>query len=124
MKLYRVIIPVGDIEQATSSYRVLLDTPGKRVSPGRHYFDCGGVIFACYDAVADGDHGETFRPNPDHVYLACDDLEIAHQRVTQTDGFSVTDTIAERPWGERSFYVRDPWNNPICFVDEHTIFTG
>ena len=29
--------------------------PGSRVSSGRHYFDCGGTILACYDALADGD---------------------------------------------------------------------
>jgi hypothetical protein len=27
----------------------------RRVSGGRHYFDCGGAILACYDALADGD---------------------------------------------------------------------
>jgi hypothetical protein len=29
-----------------------------------------------------------------------------------------------RPWGERSFYVKDPWGNGLCFVDEKTLFTG
>ena len=32
--------------------------------------------------------------------------------------------IAERPWGERSFYAHDPFGNPVCFVDERTLFTG
>jgi hypothetical protein len=32
--------------------------------------------------------------------------------------------IALRPWGERSFYAKDPFGNPICFVDEQTVFTG
>ena len=27
-------------------------------------------------------------------------------------------------WGERSFYVRDPFGNPLCFVDADTLFTG
>jgi uncharacterized glyoxalase superfamily protein PhnB len=31
--------------------------------------------------------------------------------------------IANRPWGERSFYLRDPFGNPLCFVDETTVFT-
>jgi hypothetical protein len=30
--------------------------------------------------------------------------------------------IATRPWGQRSFYMRDPFGNPLCFVDETTIF--
>ncbi len=25
---------------------------------------------------------------------------------------------------ERSFYARDPFGNPICIVDEKTVFTG
>ena len=36
--LYRVILPVGDIESATSLYSVVLGAPGEPVSPGRHYF--------------------------------------------------------------------------------------
>ena len=32
--------------------------------------------------------------------------------------------IARRPWGERSFYLREPFGNPLCFVDSATLFTG
>jgi uncharacterized glyoxalase superfamily protein PhnB len=32
--------------------------------------------------------------------------------------------IADRPWGERSFYVADPFGNPVCFVSRETVFTG
>ena len=32
--------------------------------------------------------------------------------------------IATRPWGERSFYVHDPFGNPLCFVDAGSLFTG
>jgi hypothetical protein len=28
------------------------------------------------------------------------------------------------PWGERRFWARDPFGNPISFVDEKTLFTG
>jgi hypothetical protein len=31
--------------------------------------------------------------------------------------------IAKRPWGERSFYMHDPFGNPLCFVDQQTLFT-
>ncbi len=34
---------------------VVLGVAGERVSPGRHYFDCEGVILACFDPRADGD---------------------------------------------------------------------
>jgi len=32
--------------------------------------------------------------------------------------------IVVRPWGERSFYVLDPYGNGLCFVDASTVFTG
>jgi hypothetical protein len=32
--------------------------------------------------------------------------------------------IAKRPWGEESFYVSDPFGNPLCFVSADSVFTG
>jgi hypothetical protein len=29
--------------------------------------------------------------------------------------------LATRPSGERSFYAKDPFGNPLCFVDEQTV---
>ena len=74
MRLYRVIVPVGDIEAAAAWYGNLLGMPGERVSGGRHYFDCGGTILACFDPKADGDDLE-LGPLPDYIYLSVDDLE-------------------------------------------------
>lgn len=34
IRLYRVILPVSDIERAAAFYTYLLDTTGERVSPG------------------------------------------------------------------------------------------
>ena len=73
-RLFRVIVPVGDIERAARFYRALLADAGQRVSPGRHYLDCGGTILACYDPRADGDAFDA-RANQEHLYLAVDDLE-------------------------------------------------
>lgn len=123
LRLYRVILPVSDIGVAERFYRLLLGIPGKRVSPGRRYFDCGATILACFDPMADGD-GKQAKPNPDHVYLAVDNLEEVFQRAKGTGCRWIEAKIERRPWGERSFYARDPFGNPICFVDESTIFTG
>ena len=122
-KLYRVILPVSDIERAAIFYRQLLSEPGERVSSGRHYFDCGGVILACFDPRADGD-GFDARPNPDHVYFAVKDLEAIFERARQLPCLQIDHEIKTQPWGERCFYARDPFGNPICFVDERTVFTG
>ena len=32
--------------------------------------------------------------------------------------------IARRPWGEVSFYLHDPSGNPLCFVDEQSVYRG
>lgn len=123
MKLFRVIVPVFDIERAAEFYGQILGEPGKRVSNGRHYFDCGGTILACFDPMADGD-GYEAEPNPDHVYFSVKDLEAVFERMKNGGCKELDDEIAVRPWGERSFYAKDPFGNRICFVDEKTVFTG
>jgi len=121
-RLFRVILPVSDIDGAAEFYGGLLGIPGVRVSGGRHYFDCGSTILACFDPLADG-NPEPIGPNPDYVYFAVDDLEATHERAREA-GCDELNEIRTQPWGERSFYGRDPYGNPICFVDEETIFTG
>jgi catechol 2,3-dioxygenase-like lactoylglutathione lyase family enzyme len=116
-----VILPVSDIEQAASFYRELLGSHGRRVSPGRHYFDCGGTILACYDPHADGDSFDA-RPNLGHVYFAVADLDATFARAKKAGCASLDDWITIQPWGERSFYAQDPFGNPICFIDEKTVF--
>ena len=123
VKLYRVIVPVKDIEQAAKFYSQLLDMPGERISPGRHYFNCGGTILACYDPRADGDEKD-LPANPDHIYLAVDNLEAFFDRAKSAGCEWLEDNIDTRPWGEQSFYAKDPFGNPICLVDETTLFTG
>jgi catechol 2,3-dioxygenase-like lactoylglutathione lyase family enzyme len=130
-RLFRVIVPVADIDRAAKFYGELLSIEGKRVSGGRHYFDCGGTILALYDPQGDRD-AQPARPLPDHLYFAVGDLDAVYTRAKKLGGLS-TETgdgglpmgeIARRPWGERSFYMKDPFGNPLCFVDDETLFTG
>jgi catechol 2,3-dioxygenase-like lactoylglutathione lyase family enzyme len=129
-RIYRIIMPVSDIDRAALFYRQLLGDEGMRVSPGRHYFACGGVVLAVYSPQADGDPVES-RPNFEHVYFAVQNLEDVYQRALRVGGLSMRTgdgnlpmgAIAQRPWGERSFYMNDPSGNPLCFVDEKTVFT-
>ncbi len=130
-RLFRVILPVSDIEEAATFYTQLLGLKGRRVSPGRHYFDCGETILALFDPGADGDDPGP-RPNPHHIYFAVGALEDFYLRGQRLGGLSTQigdgglamGKIETRPWGERSFYMQDPFGNPICFVDEATVFTG
>ena len=120
-RLYRVILPVSDIDRAAEFYGRLLDLKGERVSNGRYYFDCGGTVLACVDPAGEG---LEFRPNLDHVYFAVPELEAVFERAKEAGCSWLEERIATRPWDERSFYARDPFGNPICIVDESTVFTG
>lgn len=131
-RLFRVILPVTDIERAAAFYSRVLGRPGQRVSPGRHYFDCEGTILACYDAGADGDdHASAANPEP--LYIAVSDLAATYAECRAAgagfSGESPPDVgplgeIARRPWGEESFYAFDPFGNPLCFVARGTEFVG
>jgi hypothetical protein len=48
---------------------------------------------------------------------------VGYRRSQEVHEESAGDMVT-RPWGERSFYVKDPWGNGLCFVDEKTIYTG
>lgn len=123
VKLFRVIVPVAEIEEAARFYGVLLGQAGKRVSPGRHYFDCGGTILACFDPRADGDDWDA-KPNPDHIYFAVADVDSVLERARTLGCRRLDERIEVKPWGERSFYGMDPFGNKFCFVDAATVFTG
>jgi uncharacterized glyoxalase superfamily protein PhnB len=124
-RLYRVIQPVKDIRRAQEFYSTVLGSQGERISPGRHYFDCGGTILACYDPLADGDApDDTWHHHPkQYLYLSTDDLDGAFEAFNRSGGM-LEKPIQTQPWGERSFYGKDPFGNPLCFVEAKSIFTG
>ena len=126
-RLFRVTVEVADLDTATDLYRELLGIAGERHPGARHYFDCGGVILALLD-VSQGGLSPT--PGPKSLFLAVDDVEAVHQRASRLDvlapyqvhGEPAGDVI-ERPWGEKSFYVVDPWGNDLCFCEQGTLYT-
>ncbi len=123
--LYRVIHPVRDIDIAARFFSTVLETEGERVSPGRYYFDCGGTILACYDPATDGDDpGDGWRHHQSqYLNFAVADLDAACKSIADAGG-EITAEIASMPWGERIFYAKDPFGNPISFVDQSSVFTG
>lgn len=126
-KIFRVTLEVGNLEEAAAFYAELLAQPGKRHPGARHYFDCGGVILAILDATRGG---LPPTPGPKSLYFAVDDLDAAHARARglgalapyQVHGQPAAEATV-RPWGERSFYVVDPWGNDLCFVEEGTLYS-
>lgn len=127
MHLFRVILPVPDIDAAARFYSELLGgDAGERVTSGRHYFDCDGVLLACWDALADGDEAYP-GPNTGYVYLSTDEPVDAVRTRVLTAGAVPDETrgnVTVRPWGEQSFYARDPWGNWFCIVQRGTEYRG
>jgi predicted enzyme related to lactoylglutathione lyase len=125
IRLYRVILPVSDIDAAAKFYGHVFDEAGERVSPGRHYFNCNGVILACYSPSADGDdvgQGWAFHESQ-YLYFSGPDLEVMRDRIVEAGGKLLTEVEA-MPWGETLFYASDPFGSRICFARSDTLFTG
>jgi catechol 2,3-dioxygenase-like lactoylglutathione lyase family enzyme len=127
--IFRIILPVSDIDAAAHFYASLLDDGGgRRVSAYRHYFDVGAMVLALVDPTPDG---VAARPNQEHIYFSVTNLEAVHARARALNCLSNTAVhgasggeIEVRPWRERSFYAEDPFGNPLCFVERGTEFAG
>ena len=130
-RLFRVLLPARDLAASHRFFERLFAAPGREVAPGRVYFDCGAVLLGVLDAS--GRRGRRVVAS-EATYFATADLEGLHGRARRLaclapgwlhgDRASPLGEIVVRPWGERSFYARDPSGNPLCFVDESTVFTG
>jgi catechol 2,3-dioxygenase-like lactoylglutathione lyase family enzyme len=127
-EIYRIILQVSDLDAATEFYSKLLGIEGRNMRGARTYFDCGQVILALVDVTTGG---EEAMPLPDNIYFSVSDLTGVYERAKDLNCLSNEDVhgaaageIVTRPWGERSFYVKDPFGNGLCFVDGTTQFTG
>jgi catechol 2,3-dioxygenase-like lactoylglutathione lyase family enzyme len=126
-QLFRLNVEVGDLDAANSFYTKLLGIPGRKQAGHRCYFDCGGVTLQVLDVSSNR------QPHPaaKALYFTVRNLEAAFDRAKALGCLSREDVhdapgggIVVRPWGERSFYAEDPWGNPLCFVEEGTVYTG
>jgi predicted enzyme related to lactoylglutathione lyase len=126
-QFFRVNIEVGDLDSAVSFYTKLLGIEGRKQAGSRCYFNCGPVNLQVLDVSSSGEP----HPAAKALYFTVNDLESVFERARDLQCLSresVHDApgggIVVRPWGERSFYVEDPWKNPLCFVEEGTVYTG
>lgn len=122
-RIFRVIVPVPNIDEAAAYYSAILDNLGARISPNRHYFGCGQSILCCLDPQ-DTAGSWAAQESPHLLYFAVDDLDACFTRVSAQPAGSILHPIETQPWGERSFYCKDPFGNKLCFVDDKTCFTG
>ena len=126
-QFFRLNIEVGGLEAAVSFYSKLLGIEGRRQAGARCYFRCGAVTLQVLDVSS----SHPPHPAAKSLYFAVNDLEAVFERARALNCLSresVHDApgggIVVRPWGERSFYAEDPWKNPLCFVEEGTVYTG
>ncbi len=126
-QFFRMNVEVGDLESAVSFYGKLLGIEGRRQAGSRCYFLCGPVTLQVLDVSSvRGVH-----PAAKALYFTVKKLEPFFERAKALGSLSrenVHDApgggIVVRPWGERSFYAEDPWKNPLCFVEEGTVYRG
>src|ERR1051325_5158909 len=123
-QFFRLNIEIGNLDEAIAFYDELLGFAGRRQPGSRVYYACGAVTLQVVQV-----------PNPHTaakaLYFTAKDLDAIFERAKSLGCLSresVHDApgggIVVRPWGERSFYVEDPWKNPLCFVEEGTVYAG
>lgn len=125
--LFRINVEVGDLDRAAEFYGKLLGQAGRKQAGARCYFTCGAVTLQVVDVSSQA------KPHPaaKALYFLVKDLDAAFGRAKALGCLSREmvhgepgGRITVRPWGERSFYADDPWRNPLCFVEEGTVYPG
>jgi len=126
-QFFRLNVEVGNLKSAISFYTKLLGIEGRKQAGSRCYFDCGPVTLQVLDVSSSS------QPHPaaKALYFTVNDLETVYERARALQCLSREEVhdapgggIVVRPWGERSFYAQDPWQNPLCFVEAGTVYTG
>jgi predicted enzyme related to lactoylglutathione lyase len=115
------------MERADAFFEELLQLEPNTTQPNHHLFPTASCELVLAKPIEQAP--AEFRPNPEMVYFAVSDLDAAWERAQKLSLEPVGDSqmgegIQQRVWGERSFYGRDPSGNPICLVDDKTLYTG
>jgi predicted enzyme related to lactoylglutathione lyase len=126
-RLFRINVEVGDVHEAKDFYSKLFGAEGRLQAGSRVYFNCGPVTLQVVDtSAAGGPH-----PAAKALYFTVHDLDAIFARAKELGCLSqesvhgtAAGEISVKPWGERSFYAEDKWKNPLCFVEEGTIYQG
>jgi catechol 2,3-dioxygenase-like lactoylglutathione lyase family enzyme len=126
-QFFRLSVEVANLEKAIAFYTKLLGIRGRKQPGSRCYFQCGPVTLSVLDVSSLG------KPHPaaKALYFTVQNLDAIFKRAKTLGCLSQESMhdapgggIVVRPWGERSFYAEDPWKNPLCFVEEGTVYTG
>lgn len=121
--LFRINVEVGNLSEAVEFYNKLFGMVGLPQAGSRCYFTCGPVTLQVVDVSS------VRKPHPaaKSLYFVVNDLDAVFQRAESLKCLSTEDVHGEaggqinvRPWGERSFYCQDQWQNSLCFVEAGT----
>ena len=125
--LFRINVEVGNLDEAAVFYEKLLGLVGRKQAGSRCYFTCGPVTLQ----VVDVSSVRTPHPAAKALYFVVNDLDAIFERAKSLGCLSHEEVhgapvgkISVQAWGERSFYAEDRWHNPLCFVEEGTIYPG
>jgi predicted enzyme related to lactoylglutathione lyase len=125
--LFRINVEVGNLDEAAKFYGTLLGLTGRLQAGSRCYFTCGPVTIQVVDVSSE----RVPHPAAKALYFEVADLEAIFERAESLGCLSQEKVhgepggqISVRPWGERSFYAEDKWQNPMCFVEAGTIYPG
>jgi catechol 2,3-dioxygenase-like lactoylglutathione lyase family enzyme len=125
--LFRINVEVGNLDEAATFYSRLLGLDARKQAGSRCYFTCGPVTLQVVDVSSTG----VPHPAAKALYFVVKNLDAIHARAATLNCLSRDQVhgvnagaISVRPWGERSFYAEDKWANPLCFVEEGTIYPG
>lgn len=126
-QMFRLNIEVGNLNEAADFYAELMGMDGRRQAGARVYFNCGPVTLQVVDVSSAGAPHTAAKAlcftvkDLDAVFARAEKLGcVSQESVHGAPGGQ----ISVRPWGERSFYAQDPWDNPLCFVEAGTIYPG
>jgi catechol-2,3-dioxygenase len=126
-QFFRLNIEVSNLDDAAEFYSSLLGIDGRRQAGSRCYFTCGPVTLQVVDVSSMAEP----HPAAKALYFTVKDLDAIYERAKALNCLSDEDVhgtpageISVKPWGERSFYAEDRWNNPLCFVEAGTVYPG
>jgi len=127
-QMFRLNIEVGDLAAAQRFYETLFAAQGRGQAGNRFYLNAGPIALQVVDIAA---FRGTPHPAAKALYFTVKDLDATHARAAGLNCLSKEmvhgmkgGDISVKPWGERSFYVEDPWGNPLCFVEAGTVYEG
>ena len=112
----RVLVGTCDSAGAMRFYGGVLGFP---VQEEWNAPDGRGTLFRCssggvIEVVEDSLHHPAETPRGVRVAIEVDDVDALYSRVTRA-GVEVIDPIADWPWAQRSFEIRDPNGLPLVF---------